>query len=103
MTRPPPTTTLFPYTTLFRSTVAAGSGPITLGLRARVVAANAALTNTATVSSNELGDVSASATVTSGNSAPTPIPALPNVLWLFAIVLGLMLLARPRLARDEQG
>ncbi len=77
-------------------TLAVGSGPITLGLRARVVAANATLTNTAGVRSNELGEVSASATVTSERAAPIPEPALPNARWFLATALALVLLAWAR-------
>ncbi len=60
--------------------------PVTLTVRARVLAANTALINTATVSSTELPDVVVSGSLLSG--AQPPIPLLPN-----DVLKGLLILA----------
>ncbi|MCH1491502.1 MAG: DUF11 domain-containing protein, partial [Luminiphilus sp.] len=68
----------------------APNAPVTLTVRARVLAANTTLVNTATVSSFELPDVVVTGSLRSG--AQPPVPVLPRdiYLWLLLAAMGLI-------------
>ncbi len=77
-------------------TVAASSGPVDLSLVARVIGANSTLTNRVTIASNEIADVTSTASVTSG--APRPVNATPAHAWLL-LALGLIILGAQQVRR----
>ncbi len=70
-------------------TVAPGN-PVTLTVRARVLAADTTLTNTATVSSSELPDVIVTGSLTSGANPPVPVLPRDGYLWLLLASMWLL-------------
>lgn len=64
--------------------------PVTLSVRARVLAASSTLINTATVSSAELPDVTVRGSLRSG--AQTPVPVMPGNVYLWLLMTAMFLL-----------
>lgn len=68
----------------------APNAPVTLTVRARVLAADTTLINTATVSSFELPDVIVTGSLNSGDQPPIPVLPRDIYLWLLLTAMGLM-------------
>ena len=68
----------------------APNNPVTLTVRARVLAADTTLTNTATVSSSELPDVIVTGSLTSGANPPVPVLPRDGYLWLLLASMWLL-------------